>query len=72
MSKLSPVPRRILIEKLRGLGFSGPHPATNHEYMQRGNQKIFVPNPHGKDIGVPLIKRIISQIGIDNETFTKL
>lgn len=72
MPSLSPLPRRILIKKLRELGFSGPYPATRHEYMKRGREKIFIPNPHGKDIGIPIIKRIIQQLGISNQEFLDL
>lgn len=72
MSSLSPLPRRILIKKLRKLGFSGPYPATRHEFMKRGNEKIFIPNPHGKDIGLPIIKNIIHQLKISNQEFIDL
>lgn len=72
MPKLSPVSRRILIRKLRKLNFSGPFSATRHEYMKRNGEKIFIPNPHGKDIGVPIIKSIINQVGISNEAFLEL
>ena len=69
---LNPVNRRILIKKLRKLGFIGPFSATRHEYMKCGNQKIFIPNPHRKDIGIPLLKRIIKQVGISEKEFKEL
>ena len=69
---LNPVNRRILIKKLRKLGFIGPFPATRHEYMKCRNQKIFIPNPHRKDIGIPLLKRIIKQVGISEKEFKEL
>jgi len=72
MSNLSPLPRRILIKKLRKLDFSGPHSAARHEYMKRGSEKIFIPNPHGKDIGIPIIKKIIQQLKIPNQEFLNL
>ena len=72
MPKLSPVSRHELIKKLRKLGFSGPHSATRHQYMEKAAHHIFIPNPHGKDIGVPLLKQIIKQIGIDTKTFFDL
>ncbi len=59
-----------LISKLNALGFEGPFRATRHQYMIKGKHKIFIPNPHGgKDIGVPLLKKIISQIGIKQGEF---
>lgn len=72
MSNLSPLSRRILIKKLKKLGFSGPHPATVHEYMKKNGEKIFVPNPHGKVIGLPIIKKIIRQLKISNQEFLEL
>lgn len=72
MPKLSPVSRKILIQKLRKLGFCGPISATRHEYMKRNREKIFIPNPHGKDIGLPIIKKIISQLNISNQEFLDL
>ena len=69
---LNPVNRRILIKKLRKIEFIGPFPATRHEYMKRSSQKIFIPNPHGKDIGIPLLKRTIKQVGISEKNFKEL
>jgi len=58
---------------IRTLGFEGPFIATRHQYMIKGKHKIFIPNPHGgKDIGIPLLKKIISQIGITQDEFIKL
>ena len=59
MPPLNPLSRAALIGKLRRAGFAGPFSATRHQYLERGNQRIFMPNPHGQDIGVPLLKQII-------------
>jgi len=72
MSSLSPLPRRILIRKLKKLGFSGPFSAARHQYMKRNGEKIFIPNPHGKDIGLPIIKKIIQQLKLSNQEFLNL
>ena len=72
MSRLIPLKRRILIKKLRKLDFAGSFMATRHEYMIKKGHKIFIPNSHGKDIGLPLIKKIIQQIKISKEKFIKL
>ena len=72
MPKLYPIPRRVLIKKLRSLGFFGPFVATRHEYMMKGGHKIFIPNPHGKDIGVPILRRIIEQLGMSRDDFLGL
>jgi predicted RNA binding protein YcfA (HicA-like mRNA interferase family) len=73
MSQICPIPRRKLISKLVALGFEGPFRATKHQYMIKGKHKIFIPNPHGgKNIGTPLLKKIIRQLGIAQDEFIKL
>jgi predicted RNA binding protein YcfA (HicA-like mRNA interferase family) len=72
MLKINPVSRKELIFKLKALDFEGPFRATKHQYMIKGKHKIFIPNPHGgKDIGIPLLKKIIRQIGISQDEFIK-
>ena len=66
-----PISRRKLIKKLHNLGFVGPFSATRHQYMKKGTHKIFIPNPHGKDIGAPLVSRIIKQLEISNDLWNK-
>ena len=34
---LAPVNRRILIRRLRSMGFDGPWPGGSHEYMSKGD-----------------------------------
>jgi predicted RNA binding protein YcfA (HicA-like mRNA interferase family) len=72
MPKLSPISRRILIKKLKSLKFSGPHAGTRHQFMTKGEHVIIIPNPHGKDIGIPLLKQIIKQVGINKDKFISL
>ncbi|MFH1192420.1 MAG: type II toxin-antitoxin system HicA family toxin [bacterium] len=73
MPKITPIGRRELIKKLKKLNFDGPFSATRHEYMLKGNHRIFIPNPHGgKYIGVPIIKAIIKQLDIDRDVFLDL
>ena len=67
-----PVNRRELIRKLGRAGFSGPFSGAKHQYMLRDKLKIFIPNPHGKDIGLKIIKRIIIDINISNKEFNEL
>lgn len=67
-----PVSRRGVIEKLRKLGFDGPYVATRHQFMLKSKHKIFIPNPHGKDIGVPIIAQIIKQVGLTTKEWEDL
>ena len=49
---------------MRRLGFDGPYPGGNHEYMVKGALRIRIPNPHAGDIDVDLLTRILRQAGI--------
>ena len=72
MSKLRPLSRKVLIRKLKSLGFEGPFVAKRHQYMLKESKKIFIANPHGKDIGVPLVSLIIKQLNITLDEFNSL
>ena len=37
--------------------------------MRKDDLKIFIPNPHGKDIGIILLNQIIKDIGISKKDF---
>jgi len=64
MPALGPVSRRVLIQKLRRLGFEGPLGNKPHPFMVRGTFTLRIPNEHGTDIGVPLLRRILRNAGI--------
>ncbi|MCX6676835.1 MAG: type II toxin-antitoxin system HicA family toxin [Methanothrix sp.] len=66
-NKLVPVSRRELIRRLSRLGFVGPYPGADHEYMSRGLVDARIPNPHGSDIGVDLLQKILKRSGISRE-----
>lgn len=40
--------------------------------MMRGDQKIFIPNPHGGDIGTPLLKQILKEFDNGLEEWIRL
>ena len=47
------------------MGFEGPWPGGNHEYMSKGDHlKVWIPNPHGGVIDVGLLARILRQAGV--------
>ncbi|MBM3238383.1 type II toxin-antitoxin system HicA family toxin [Candidatus Poribacteria bacterium] len=73
MPPLSPLKRRQFIRKLRCLGFNGPYPGGRHQYMRRGQFKIRVPNPHdSKEVGIPIIRETLNQLGISEEQWNEL
>lgn len=67
MSRLTPVPRRELVRRLKRLGFEGPFAGGRHEFMLRGDRRLILPNPHRQDIGVSLLARLLDQVDISLE-----
>ena len=67
MPRWGPVPRRELIRGLRALGFDGPYSGGRHQFMVRAEVVVTIPNPHGGDIGVGLLSRILRQAGVSRE-----
>jgi predicted RNA binding protein YcfA (HicA-like mRNA interferase family) len=64
---LGPTSRRAFVRALGRLGFDGPYSGGKHQFMIRGLQTIRIPNPHGGDIGVELLARILRQAGISRD-----
>ena len=64
MPRWGPIARRDLIHGLRALGFTGPFSGGRHQFMMRGDIVVTIPNPHGKDIGVGLLSRVLRQAGV--------
>ena len=62
---LGPVSRRELVRRLRALGFEGPFAGAKHQFMMRGARSVRIPNPHGSDIGVELLREVLRQAGIE-------
>lgn len=68
MPHLGPIKRRDLIYYLKQMGFEGPYPGGNHQYMVN----ITIPNPHKGDIGEALVVKILKQAKIDRATWEEL
>lgn len=64
MPPWGPISRRDLIRGLRTLGFEGPLSGGKHQFMARGDVVLTIPNPHGRDISVGLLSRILRQAGV--------
>ncbi|MGO9204109.1 MAG: type II toxin-antitoxin system HicA family toxin [Limisphaerales bacterium] len=72
MPQFGPIKRRELIACLRRLGFSGPYAGGKHEFMQRGDVSLSIPNPHGSEIGPKLLGRVLRQVGIERRQWEEL
>jgi predicted RNA binding protein YcfA (HicA-like mRNA interferase family) len=62
-----PVGRRKLVKGLRALGFDGPFSGGRHQFMVRGDVVVTVPNPHGRDIDLELLSRVLRQAGVSRK-----
>lgn len=60
-------PPHELIRKFRSLGFKGPYGGGKHPFMKKGKLKVRIPNPHGVNIVIDLLKRILRQAGISED-----
>jgi len=72
MPPFGPISRRRLIKALRKAGFEGPFSGGKHQLMAKDEITIFIPNPHGGDIGRDLLSRLLRQAGIDRGYWEKL
>ena len=71
MPAWKPIKRRELIAVLKRLGFSGPYSGGKHEFMQKGDLILTIPNPHRGDIPIGLLKVILRQAGIDRDDWER-
>jgi predicted RNA binding protein YcfA (HicA-like mRNA interferase family) len=67
MPKLTPLSWKDFVRKLRRLGFSGPYSGGKHPFMVKADITLTIPNPHSKDVGVELQKRICKQAKISRK-----
>jgi predicted RNA binding protein YcfA (HicA-like mRNA interferase family) len=72
MPPWKPLKRRDLIAVLRRAGFSGPYSGGRHEFMQKDDLVLAVPNPHRGDISVGLLAVILRQAGISRKDWERL
>ena len=72
MPLFGPIKRSDLVRHLRQLGFEGPYSGGRHQFMVKGELKLYVPNPHRGDISRGLLARILRQAGIDRDEWEQL
>jgi len=67
-----PISRRELIRRFRKLGFTGPISGGRHQFVENGELKVRIPNPHkGVNIDWSLVKEILRQAGIKTSNWDK-
>ena len=67
MPTFGPIKRRELIGFLKRLGFQGPYSGGKHQFLVKGELKLFIPNPHDGEIGRDLLSKILRQAGIERK-----
>ena len=72
MPPWKPLKRRELVAALRRAGFHGPYSGGRHDFMQKGDLTLTIPNPHRGDIGVVLLAIVLRQAGISRSSWVKL
>ena len=72
MPPWKPIKRRELIATFRRAGFSGPFSGGRHEFMQRSDVVVAIPDPHGGDVSIGLLAVILRQAGITRKEWERL
>jgi hypothetical protein len=62
-----PVSRSKLIRRLKKIGFEGPFPGSDHDYMVRGDNFVRRPNEHRRETGANLISEILREGGVSRD-----
>jgi predicted RNA binding protein YcfA (HicA-like mRNA interferase family) len=66
--RLTPISQKELIKRFRRLGWEGPEYRSDHPFMlKEGHPPQKIPNPHGEDISVDLLAKILRQAGITRD-----
>jgi len=61
MPSFGSIKRIELIKYLKKLGFTGPFSGGKHQFMEKGDVVLTIPNPHSSDIGKELLGRLLKQ-----------
>jgi len=72
MPAIKPIKRNDLVYYLRQLGFEGPFSGGRHQYMQKDDLTLTLPNPHKSDIGTNFLLRILKQAKITREEWESI
>ena len=72
MPRFGPIRRPDLIRYLRQLGFDGPYAGGRHQFMERGDVRLIIPNPHRADIRPELLAQILREAEISRDDWERL
>jgi predicted RNA binding protein YcfA (HicA-like mRNA interferase family) len=60
---------RQLVRRFRLLGFDGPYSGGRHLFMQHGELRVRIPNPHRGDVSKHLVAEILRQASISVQSW---
>lgn len=72
MPKIGPIKRKDLRYFLKQLGFTGPYAGGKHEFMEKGDIQLTLPNPHQVEIGRSLLAALLREGQIERSQWEKL
>jgi len=72
MPKFGQIKRNDLIKYFRKIGFNGPFSGGKHQFMQKSNITVRIPNPHKPDIGKELLERVLKHADVSRLEWGKL
>jgi hypothetical protein len=61
-----------LVRYFRELGFAGPYSGGKHQFMIKGENRVYIPNPHSGDISKDLLTRVLQQAAISRDEWEHL
>jgi predicted RNA binding protein YcfA (HicA-like mRNA interferase family) len=72
MPPFKPISWKELVYYLKKAGFEGPFSGGKHQFMQKKDLTLTIPNPHVSDIGKSLLSRILKQADISKEDWESI
>ncbi len=72
MPRVGPIKRQDLIRYLRRLGFDGPFAGGHHEFMERSEVRLVLPNSHRGDIAAEFVARLLREAEVTREEWEAL
>jgi predicted RNA binding protein YcfA (HicA-like mRNA interferase family) len=72
MPPIKPIKRRELVYYLKKVGFEGPFSGGKHQFMEKDDLILTLPNLHESDISKAFLLKILKQAGIDKEVWIAL
>jgi len=58
MPPIKPIKRKELIHYLKKLGFTGPYSGGKHQFMQKDDLTLTIPNPHDSEVNKSFLLKI--------------